>query len=579
MLRRLSPLFWVLLGSCVMAQKLYAQTAGVDAGSLLQEFKARPMQPNLAPPSKRLTEEPKVSPPPPPGGLSVKLVSVDIEGDLHAFSKEELLAVVADEIGKTLNLAQLQALAERLTKFYHDHGFMMSRAVLPAQDVTEGHVRIVVLEGSADSREPVRIRGDGLRLNRSFAADVMKQALGSGPLTELALERGSLLLSDIPGVSATSSLEPGDEPGSVRVVINAAEDKITSGSITLDNTGPRSTGADQLGMNLAISDPLGLGDQTSLNLKTSPDGGEAFGALGYSLPLGDSGLRLIANASHLQYRAIGSLAAAQATGSADEQSLNLRYPLIRSRLDNLWLSIGLDNKQLINKASGLETSNRGVQSYVLGINGDRSDPLDGSIFWWSANGTLGQLDLDANANDLASDQGATGARTQGEFLKLSVSAGYSVQLDNYWSLMLTGMGQLANKNLGTSEKIIIGGPFGVRAYPVGEGQGDEGLRLSAETRYSMLRSAMLGEFSLLGLLDWGHIRQYVNPGRIVMTSPNTYDLAGAGLGVMLSKSKAYEFRVTWVHALGSDSGLTASGTNNDGSYRVSRLWANLDVPF
>ena len=50
------------------------------------------------------------------------------------------------------------------------------------------------------------------------------------------------------------------------------------------------------------------------------------------------------------------------------------------------------------------------------------------------------------------------------------------------SLYAAFNGQVASKNLDNSEKMGLGGPAGVRAYPTGEAYGDQGYILNLEAR-------------------------------------------------------------------------------------------------
>ena len=68
-------------------------------------------------------------------------------------------------------------------------------------------------------------------------------------------------------------------------------------------------------------------------------------------------------------------------------------------------------------------------------------------------------------------------------------------------------GQLASGNLDASEKMVLGGMDGVRAYPQGEGFGDEGLLATVEARRMMpgLSDRVPGQVHLLAFVDGGRI--------------------------------------------------------------------------
>ncbi len=76
----------------------------------------------------------------------IAVTRVRITG-ITVYSEDKLLALVSDSIGKQLTLAQLDELAQRITRYYHDRGHLLARAYLPAQDIKDGSVEIAVLEG------------------------------------------------------------------------------------------------------------------------------------------------------------------------------------------------------------------------------------------------------------------------------------------------------------------------------------------------------------------------------------------------------------------------------------------------
>ena len=85
-------------------------------------------------------------------------------------------------------------------------------------------------------------------------------------------------------------------------------------------------------------------------------------------------------------------------------------------------------------------------------------------------------------------------------------------------------GQQAGKNLDSSEKFSLGGPTSVRAYPSGEGSGDEGYRGTLELRHTMMPKVQ-------GVLfyDFGSVK--INKTPFGAAGNNHKALSGAGFGV------------------------------------------------
>ena len=83
------------------------------------------------------------------------------------------------------------------------------------------------------------------------------------------------------------------------------------------------------------------------------------------------------------------------------------------------------------------------------------------------------------------------------------------------SIYVHANAQHANQNLDSSERFGLGGAQGVRAYPSGEGYGDEGALLQTELR---IRA---GYFTPYGFYDAGWVRLNANPWT---DGPNHRDL-------------------------------------------------------
>ena len=77
-----------------------------------------------------------------------------------------------------------------------------------------------------------------------------------------------------------------------------------------------------------------------------------------------------------------------------------------------------------------------------------------------------------------------------------------------WLVFLRYAGQFTVDRLDSSEKFSLGGPTGVRAFPVGEAPADRAHLVSAELRYAFpsreggLPGALVGTL----FMDWGHAR-------------------------------------------------------------------------
>ena len=97
------------------------------------------------------------------------------------------------------------------------------------------------------------------------------------------------------------------------------------------------------------------------------------------------------------------------------------------------------------------------------------------------------------------------------------------------SVYLSLSAQRAGKNLDSSEKFVLGGVNGVRAYPQGEASGDSGYVATVEARYVPDFAAIPGVLQPFVFVDAGGVTISQNP--FAVTS-NKRRLAGGGIGLL-----------------------------------------------
>src|SRR5262249_52569273 len=126
---------------------------------------------------------------------------------------------------------------------------------------------------------------------------------------------------------------------------------------------------------------------------------------------------------------------------------------------------------------------RKVISHKIGVVGDARDGiLGGGLNSYSLTFTDGETMIGPYPI-LLGDQAATGPHTNGPFRKFNYEYRRLQKITNQSTFLISVTGQTASKNLTSSEKFSLGGPDGVRSYPVGEGLGDSGYVMQAEYRY------------------------------------------------------------------------------------------------
>ncbi|MES2361517.1 MAG: ShlB/FhaC/HecB family hemolysin secretion/activation protein [Pseudomonadota bacterium] len=509
-----------------------------DAGTLLAPQLPSPLLPPQSGPQLSLPEpKPAVA-----GTASVRITprAFSFVGN-SVFSSEELAPLLNGLIDKPTDLAGLTAAVNTVSAYYRSRGYLLTEAYLPEQalPVTGGTITIQVIEARI-GRVLVELQGDQPGISKTFAENLVASQLQKGDaVTEYALDKPVLLLRDLAGYEASAIVEPGDGLGeaNVRVAVRGKGPR-ADGSISLDNHGATAAGAVRAVANANINNLLGRGDVLSFSGQLSDQPGSRLYRAGYTLPVGGMGTRLGLNVARLNYALGKQFGALGATGQADIWGLSLSQPLVRGRDTNLYGQVSAEQKRLIDEtATPALKSERKIASLRVGLAGNFVDSLAGGTAFnaYALNSTFGRLTLDAV--DLALDQGAGGLRTAGAFNKLNLDYQRAQFFGRASSVYFTVQAQLASKNLGSAEKMALGGPNGVRGYPVGEGIGDAGALFSLEYRYQLPPSvSVLSEpVSLLAFYDRGHVRLNQN-GPSLPGAANSVNLASVGVGAQLGRA-------------------------------------------
>ena len=551
----------------LISDGLYAQQAP-DAGRLLREQPKPPAQtaPRLKPPAP-----PQPAAPAADNGPRILVQGFRVEG-ATLFPADQLAALLKQAVGTERSFSQLRALGLVLVGYYADQGYL-ARVVLPEQNIKQGIVTYRVIEGRRGS---VRVDTKGKRLDSARIERYIARRLAPGaPMDLHTLGEALNVLNEQPGIVARSSLSPGTGEGDIDLVVEAVEQTLTSYNLQANNQGSRATGEWQVGGVATLNNPSGAFDAASALLNASD--GTTFGRLDYNIALGDAGLRLGVNASQLDYRLTQSnFSALHGRGTASNGGATLSYPLLRRNDQNLSLNGSYDAKRLRDETVAGETGNRRVEVASVGLEGNRQDGLwGGGVNAFGANVYLGEV-KQHNAAALAADQ--LTRRVEGSYNKLAWYYSRLQIITNGVNLKTSLRGQFADKNLDSSERFSLGGPTGVRAYPVGEALGDEGWLLS----FSLAKSLGEGKSASV-FVDTGEVtlnrNLWTGWNAASPQIPNRYRLTGAGLALAWQLGAHTSLSASVAAPLGNNPGKAPNGNNYDGSRHRGRAWVSLSTQF
>ena len=495
------------------------------------------------------------------GGQAVWVKAFKFEGNT-LLSESQLNAVVTPYLQQNLNFEQLQAVTRQVAETYRKAGWIV-KAYLPQQDITQGIVIIHVTEAILGRVIPEDNASQRLLTTRAIGMIAAAQSPGTY-LNSDALDRGVLLLNDLPGIAAVSRLSKGQHAGETDLRLQLTDQPVLQSKLSGDNSGSRATGALRFMPEFKVNSPSKIGDLLTASLIHSE--GSDYARVNYTLPLGLAGWRLGSSMSYLAYQLVSAeFAQSNSQGEAFLFSLDVNYPWLRSRLKNLFFALEFNHKRYDNQFNAARVSQYQISNGSLNVFGNLFDDF------WGGGASTGSLSLTEGYVDLNDSPNrssiADTTQTEAWFTKFRYSLTRQQHITRDSQFYISFSGQLASKNLDGAEKFYLGGAGGVRAYPANEAGGSEGQLLTLE-----LRQQLLGKVNLTGFYDFGHITLNTHNRFKGAAKVNDYVLQGAGAAIAYTTDFALEMKLTWAHRLGTNPNPSTTGTDQDGSLDKHRFW-------
>lgn len=478
------------------------------------------------PPTPQSVPEPELPAPeqaPPPQeaeGIRFTLSTIELDG-ATVYAAEDLRPLWEGLLNRTVTLAEVYGVRDAVTAKYRNDGYVLSQAVVPAQRIRGGAVRLQVIEGYINE---VTFQGDFADhggILQGYAAGIK----ASRPLRMADMERYVLLADDLPGVTVRTVLEPADGvPGASNLTFNL-ERSVLSGTLSLDNRGTRSVGVLQLSGSVTADDQLGRFDRMVLTGSIAQQIRELrFLDATHTLPLDSEGTTVQIGLRRSWAEPGDNVRTLEIDSLTSSLRLAVAHPFLRSRSETLRGELAFtvrDSRTNILQRRQTEDRLRvlsGTLSYDIADSWDGSNLVQATL-------SQGLNLLEATRRGAAAGRSRAGGRS--DFTKLGLTVQRDQKLGEEFALVLSGEGQYAGHELLSSEEFGVGGKSYGRAFDSSEITGDRGFATRAEFQYAVppwqdwLTYAQLYAFSDYGTV-W-NIESGSRHGRQSLAS------AGAGL--------------------------------------------------
>lgn len=450
-------------------------------------------------------------------------------------------------VGQCLGVAQLNQLLKVITDHYITKGRVTSRAYLPQQDLSSGHLQVLVVEGKLEGLKGAQ----GSTVTDRELAMAFPGKVGAA-LNLREVEQLVDQLSRLPSKQAQMELTPGSQIGGSEVLVKNQPQKPWRASLSRNNDGQKSTGEQQWGAGLEWDSPLGLADQLILrgghdaisdHQKTSKNS-----MLYYNVPWGWWNFSYTYSES--EYRAPGDLDGYKYKQTGDSQNHQVRAERVvhRDDVSKTSVNVGLTHLRTNNYFNDerLDVSSNRLSEFQVGINhGRRIGNAFVNLDVGMQNGTGA---FDAQKDDQERIRGNLTPTPR--YRKYTATVSY-LQPFTLWGESLSfsslATGQRSEDVLYPAQRMSLGGSYSVRGFKDQQLTGDSGGYWRNEVRWARpvtldwMRPAFAEYGASVGY-DQGVIRNdRYNDDQHGRVSSNSLELFARGKNVSTS--------VTFAHSL------------------------------
>lgn len=507
-----------------------------DTSSLVQQLRNKNPRPLSLPEAEPLTQ----------------IKEIKVSGST-VLTEKQVSKLVAPFIGKKVTFEELSAIRTTLTQFYISKGYVTSGVFLPPQNVSNGTIQFVAVEGtledieiqcnrSNESLSTSAIAPDKVpsvssakckkpalrRLQESYVTSRLKRGAGM-PLNVFKLTEALQRLQQNPLFSRVKArLVAGSSPQKSLLLVELVQTPAISGTVVVDNKNSTAVGSTEITAALKDNSLLGLGD--SLIVEGGFTGGKSTYNLSYILPVNTANGTIAINASRGRSRIIEQpFASLDINSQFTSYSLAFRQPLIESESTDFALGVVADIKRSQSYLFNNEpfSFNPGAENGKSNVTAIRFTQD------WTRKNSTSVITLASRLNLGLGLFGATTNKmgTDGRFISWNGFAEWAQALDaDKQAILVTRMTtQITTDSLLLGEQFAVGGVDSVRGYPYNYLVGDSGISGSIELQLPIVNDRNgIGSIQLVPFFD---------VGRVWNTSPslrsNTLSSLGLGLRYQL----------------------------------------------
>lgn len=459
------------------------------------------------------------------------IVLDDENADLRAVTDPLLFSFM----GRSVPVRDIYNAVAAIEQIYVDHGYFLTRVIVPAQHVTEGGtLHLTVLHGFLESIDLAEVP----EAFRDRVQATTAPLIGRKDLTRAQFERALLIAGDLPSIRLRAQLRPGAEQGAAVLVLAGEYHAVTS-TLQADDYLPLALGKSSLTVSSAYTPPHGDAAQLYATASTAGDTLPFSAASprrlligGVRSPIGISGAVLNFEATWSQTAPRPAAGVIATRSSFERAAIRGTYPLVKTRQTTVTVDGDFDitvESQMATRFDIVQYRDRLIVART-GLTVDHALGSDTSIVFNTelSHGLPGLGSRDpsqATSREPLSQLGGSNV-----FTKVEWQASVRHQLTTRDALQCDVHGQhTSGAPLLLAEKFTLGGPGDLSGYDTASFSGDRGyaLRAEAQHRYDWPRLASETAIQFYGFAAHGQT-SLIDPTAVEQrTSPGSSAGAGA----------------------------------------------------
>lgn len=184
----------------------------------------------------------------------------------NSLSNRQKQKITSPFLGKCFDSSILSNLVQKTNAMYISMGLATTQVTVPQQNITDGYLKLEILEGKIED----------IILNDNKFSDKMQEftafGIKNGKVLDMDdINQGMYQINRLSSNNAKMRIEPGNEAGTSKVVINNEKQLPVSAKIGYDNLGNEFTGVKRTNFSSTIDNLFFLNDQINLSYNTNLD--------------------------------------------------------------------------------------------------------------------------------------------------------------------------------------------------------------------------------------------------------------------------------------------------------------------